>query len=184
MNIDSILKNLKSAGFDVSFDDHDIFLNNSTGQAVLDDELKDVIQSNKQEILYHLRIREYIQLYTQTKKLTECLNDSASPLAAQKEQFPQLEALINKISELEPFIQHYKASGLTQWYESGWLLIHSELLNELVVLVKDENVELPTGAKAYPVYLFKEVESLDGKSDEIIRAAHRIKKAFSGEIER
>ncbi len=85
MNIDSILKNLKSAGFDVSFDDHDIFLNNSTGQAVLDDELKEVIQSNKQEILYHLRIREYIQLYTQTKKLTECLNDSASPLAAQKE---------------------------------------------------------------------------------------------------
>ncbi len=146
-------------------------------------EIINQVKENKPEILFFLRMREYRQLTAQAHKLAVWLNDHATPLAARKEKLQEYESLLEQIADLQPFTDHYQESGLAHWYDSGWLLIHSELLNELVVMVKDETVELPAGARAYPVYLFKEVESLDGKSDEIIRAAHRTKKAFSGRVE-
>lgn len=174
-----ILNKLKGAGFSVSFDE-DIILH---GQGDLDDELRHLVEENKSELLYHLRTREYDRLTGEAGKLASYLNDSPAPLPGRESQLFKYEALVDRIAELQPHIDRYQESGLTRWYSEGWLLVHSEILNELIVVIRDPDVKLPAGARAYPVYLFKEVETLAGKNDQTICAANKVKKTFKGKIE-
>ena len=178
MTVSKILGKLQGAGFSVSFD-KDIVLH---GEGDLSDELRDLVQQNKQEILYHLRTSEYTKLTKQAEELASWLNDSSVPLPDREKRLPEYEALVEQISELQPYIDYYKESGLDRWYSEGWLLLHSELLNELIVIIRDETVDLPSGVGAYPVYQFSEVEALSGKTDEVIRGVHATKKVFKGEV--
>jgi len=184
MSIENILNNLKSAGLIVGFDDHDILIDLPNGGTVhLDDGLKEDILQHKQEILFLLRNRQYSHLRSQAEKLAEYLNSSAVPLSEKRKRLSEYENLVNGIADLEPFIQYYRESGLAQWYESGWVLIYSNLLNEIIVLIRSAEVKLPESAQVYPIYMFEEIQQLSGKPDDHIRAAHKTKKIFNGKIE-
>ncbi len=182
MIVDSIINKLNSAGFTVSFDDQDILLDTPSGEAVLSDELKAVVHDNKPEILFFLRMREYNQLRAQAEKLGAYLNSPAEPLPARKERLPEYERLIEQIGVLQGWVDHYQESGLDRWYRDGWVLIFSNLLNEMIVLIRSAEVKLPESARVYPAYFFEEVQLLDGKDDQTIRAAHSVKKTFNGQV--
>ncbi len=173
-----ILNKLEGAGFSVSFDE-DIVLH---GQGTLSDELKNLVQVNKQEILFHLRTREYTRLRAEANKLAEWIDNSDAPIQERRERVPEFKKLVNRIAELQPHIDHYEKSGLGSWYGQGWLLIHSNLLNELIVVVRDADVQVPEGAGAYPVYEMREVKALKDADEEQIRGAHRVKKVFKGKV--
>lgn len=179
MSVIEILDKLKAAGFSVSSDSQDILLD---GDAVLDDDLRRAIQANKQELLFHLRTDEYARLTAQARELAEWIDNSDAPIEERRERVPEFKELVNRIAELQPFIDAYQKNGTAQWREKGWLLLHSDLLNEMIVVVRGTDVQLPEGARGYPVYSFKEVEALAGASEEQIREAHKIKKAFNGEV--
>ncbi len=146
-------------------------------------ETMDTIQAGRQEALWFLRTRLYTKLRTQAEKLASYLDDTSVPLPDREQKLPGYEDLVGRISELQLFIDHYQASGLDRWYSQGWLLIHSDLLGEMIVLIRDPEVKLPESARVYPIYQFSEVQVLDGKSDEIVRAAYMTKKTFNGKIE-
>ncbi len=180
MTVSKILGKLEGAGFSVSFDE-DIVLH---GQKPLDDELKNLVQDNKQEILFHLRTGEYTKLTKRAEELAGYLNDHpATPLRKPEERLAEYEQLVDRISELQPYIDHYELSGLGRWYSEGWFLLHSDLLNEIIVIVRDPETKLSAGCSIYPIYQFSEVKALDGKSDDQIRAVHKTKKVFSGEVQ-
>ena len=183
MMIDSIITKLHSAGFSVSFDDQDILLDNPSVQAVLDDELKETIQVNKQELLFHLRSREYSRLTEQAEKLDAYLNGPSTPRSEREARLEEYEHLVKRISELQSYIDHYQGSGLGSWYESGWMLLHSEILNELIVVVRDETIKVPEGTQHFPKYLLKEINKLKHLDEQQIKQAHSVKKVFQGNIE-
>ncbi len=171
-----ILKKLKTVGFQVSADDRDILLD---GNAVLSDNLRQDIQANKPEILFHLRTREYARLREQALALSAWIDDSSLPLKERQARLPEYDSLVERIGELQEHVDHYRESGLDRWCREGWILIHSELLNELIIVIRNSEIQAPDG---YPVYEFREVKMLEGKSDQQIRQAHAVKKAFEGEI--
>ncbi|MBW8003123.1 MAG: hypothetical protein FVQ80_14070 [Planctomycetes bacterium] len=183
MKIETILKKLKSAGFKISFDEQDILLDNPTGNAVLDNQLKEAVKANRQEILFRLRTCEYRHLRAEANKLAEWIDNSDAPIQERRERVPEFKKLVNQIAELQGFVDAYQKNGTAQWYEKGWLLLHSDLLGEMIVVVRDADVQLPEGSRGYPVYEFKEVEALTGASEEQIRETHKIKRVFQGKIE-
>ncbi len=183
MSIDNILKTLKSAGYVVGFDSENILIDLPDGGTVhLDARLRQDILSNKPEILFHLRSREYNRLRSQAESLGAYLDDPAAPLPARKEKLPEYERLTERIADLQGWTDYYEQSGLSRWYSEGFLLIFSELLSEVICVVRDPEIRLPAGCAGYPVYQFSEVTALDGKMDDHIRAAHSTKKVFSGQV--
>ncbi len=183
MNIDNILKTLKSAGYTVGFDSENILIDLPDGGTVtLDDRLRAEILHHKPEILFFLRMRAYNQLRAQAESLGEYLNSSAEPLPARKARLPEYENLLDEIAVLEPVIQHYEESGLCRWYKDGFLLLYSQLLAEIIVLIRDPEIKLPPGCSSYPLYRLEEVTALSGKTDEVIKAAHLTKKVFTGQV--
>ncbi len=183
MTIDTILKTLKSASYVVGFDDHDILIDLPDGGIVnLDDGLRADVLQQKQEILFFLRSKKYNQLRAQAESLGAYLDDTSILPAERGKRLAEYEDIVKQIAALEPVIQHYEESGLSRWYGQGWFLLHSDLLNEIIVIVRDPSIKLPAGCSNYPVYQPKEVTALDGKTDEVIKAAHSAKKVFSGQV--
>ncbi len=94
----------------------------------------------------------------------------------------EVRRLRERLSLLEAVLGDFNRRGLNSWYAKGWIMVHSQLLNEVVVVVRDDSVELPSGAAAFPCYRFSEVQELQGMDQETIRRVHGLKKTFRGEI--
>jgi hypothetical protein len=64
----------------------------------------------------------------------------------------------------------------------GWAPIHSEILGETIIAIRDQAVEVPDRFSDLQPYTRHEAELLDGLSDDHIRESHQIKKVFGGRI--
>ncbi len=176
--IAALIKDIESKGIQLKPLDDSVWLSKENLTA----EVIKQVKTNKPEILYFLRSREYNQLRTQAEKLGACLDDTAAPLPAREEKLSEYESLTEQIADLQGWTDYYEQSGLSRWYSEGWVLIFSNLLNEMIVLIRSAEVKLPESARVYPAYFFEEVQLLDGKDDQTIRAAHSVKKTFNGQV--
>ncbi len=183
MSIDNILNNLKSAGYTVGFDSENILIDLPDGGTVtLDDKLRADVLQQKQEILFFLRSKKYNQLRAQAESLGAYLDDTSILPAERGKRLAEYEDIVEQIAALEPVIQHYEESCLCRWYKDGFLLLYSQLLAEIIVLIRDPEIRLPAGCTGYPLYRLEEVTALSGKSNDHIKAAHAVKKAFKGQV--
>ena len=179
MKASNVLKKAEAAGFQVSADDRDIILD---GDAVLDDGLRQDIQANKQEILWLLRHREFRQLRTRATELASWMDSADAPIEERMGKIAEFTELIDRIAELQAFIDRYARDGSDTWWGKEYLLLFSQVLGEIVCVVRGSEVKPPEGMLAYPRYLFCEVKTLQGASDEQIRKVHKVKQVFSGQV--
>lgn len=153
------------------------------GPATLAAEIEETIITNRSEVLFRLAVKERTEVLARLESLRQRIDDESIPFQERETLVrTELDGNLDRLGVLERVLHDYERSGLAQWYTEGWILVRSELLNETVVVVCDEKVKLPAGARQFPVYRFVEVQALDGADDETIRRAHRTKKVFRGEV--
>ncbi|MGA2380230.1 MAG: hypothetical protein ABSG85_13090 [Spirochaetia bacterium] len=182
MSVDAVLDRAVALGLDIRLaqDGEHIDV-----PGTLPRDIEEAILANRSEVLFHLADQERSEVLTRLEALRKKINEGDEPA----EDRPGLrdvafDPLLDRLWVLERVIAGYEQSGLASWYREGWVMIHSSLLSETVVVVRDEVAlrNLPGGARVFPMYRFEEMEALKDCDEPAIRRAHAYKRAFHGSV--
>jgi hypothetical protein len=100
--------------------------------------------------------------------------DSDAPLAERLSRVAEYQEAVERLAEAEDLL-----FGL--WRSAGFVILWSSLLEEFVLV---GNGSPPPGSEGFVVYEWPEVEALKDVPLERVVAAHRVKKAFAGMVQR
>jgi len=77
----------------------------------LTEEQRQALTEHRAQVLAQLRLREHARLVAEADALSMCLDDSQKPYAEREARLPEYLALLDKIAELQPYVDCAGVAG-------------------------------------------------------------------------